>query len=364
MSRKLPLNQACPGMVTARPILGFLGQVLLREDVTLTGRHIYYLNQMEIDAIYVRDERIRGPQPRDLISCELRGECRALISRVMRDMEGETAGRSVLAAREKEILLRVNELIDEILNREDSLLQLADIRSRDGYVFAHSVNCCVLSCLIGVRLGFERETLTVLAVGSLLHDLGLIAVPRMIISKPGSLTEGEYLSVQQHPAHGLELLKKTKLFSERAGAIILEHHERSMGQGYPRALKKDQCSVLSRIVAVADVYDALTSDKPYRAAYPAHRALEMLRSLGGEYFDGEILNLFLHHAIPYPVGTYVQLSNGESGFVVENRAGFNQRPVVRVLYRRDKSAHPAPFHLDLKKNLDMKVMAVLEEPPP
>ncbi len=359
--RKVSINHLKPGMVTGKPVLGFLGQVLLNSGITINARHIYYLKQVGIDAIYVYDERMGEVELDDLISQEVRSECRALVAGVMKNLDAASAKNKGLAFKEKDILETVSRVIDELLDNIDTLIQLSDIRAHDGYVFAHSVNCCVLSTLIAVKMGYDRNTLKLLATGALLHDIGLVAIPQMILKKPGSLTEIEYEAVKKHPQYGYEILRKSKLFSERLGEIILQHHERYGGSGYPHGLKGKEIASLARIAMVADVYDALTSDKVYRRAYPIHEAIEMMMAWGGEMFDMEALSVLLENLTAYPVGSHVLLSTGESGLVIKNVPGYSLRPLIRLLYKKDFSPHPSPYDLDLSRVVDITITGLVDE---
>jgi HD-GYP domain-containing protein (c-di-GMP phosphodiesterase class II) len=359
--RKVPIENARPGMVTKKPILGFLGQVLLNSDITINQRHIYYLRQMGIGAIYIHDDRMNDVVVEEPVSSEVRGESRALVARIIRDLDSAGVNSKGIAINDKAILKTVSKIVEEVIEHKEVLNQLSDIRAHDGYLFAHSVNCCVIAALIAVKMNYDLKTIRILATGSLLHDIGLVAVPRMVLSKPGLLSEEEFLVVKRHPRLGYELLKGTRLFSERVAGVILQHHERIQGQGYPCGLKGKEIASLARIVAVADVYDALTSDKSYREAYPVHIAIEMMTAWGGELFDLDVLNTFLENVTAFPVGSHVLLNSGESGFVVENTPGFSYRPVVRILYKDEYTPHPAPFDLDLKKVLDLTVERLVSE---
>jgi HD-GYP domain-containing protein (c-di-GMP phosphodiesterase class II) len=359
--RKVAIENVKPGMITRKPILGFLGQVLLNADVEIKPNHIYYLKQMGINAIYVHDSQMNDVEVEDVISFEVRGASRALVAQVMKDLDAAGSSNKGVAIKDKEVLATVMKIVEELIDHKDVLVQLSDIRAQDGYLFAHSVNCCVLATLIATKMNYDLNTLKILATGALLHDIGLIAIPQMILKKPGALTAEEYEAVKQHPQYGYEIFKKSKLFSERAGDVVLQHHERSQGQGYPQSLKGKEIASLARIMLVADVYDALTSDKLYRKAYPVHEAIEMLISWGGEMFDLDVLKVFLEIVTAYPVGSHVQLSSGESGLVVANNPGFALHPVVRLLYKRDFSPHPAPFDLDLRQALDMTVDRLIDE---
>ncbi len=358
--RKVNLKNVKDGMVTAKPVLGFLGQVLLNADMEIKEKHIYYLKRMGIDSIYVCDSNIKT-KVNDPISDETRSESRALVGQVMKDLDSPNPLKKGIMFNEKEVLSIVSRIVEELISNREVLFQLTDIRAKDGYLFAHSVNCCVIATMIGVKMNYDRNTLKILATGSLLHDIGLIIVPQIILKKAGSLSSSEFNKVKEHPRYGYEIFKKTKIYSERAAEVILQHHERNFGQGYPLGLQGKEIASLARIMIVADVYDALTSEKTYRDAYPVHEALDIMIAQGGECFDLDVLNIFLENVSAYPVGTIVKLSNGEIGMVTANSPGYSLRPVIRVLYKNDLSDHPAPFDLDLKKALELTVDDIVDE---
>lgn len=359
--RKVSVDQLEDGMVTKKPVLGFLGQVMLNADIEIKPKHIYYLKRMGVNAVYVHDPRLEDVEVRDLATDELRSESRALIAQIMKDVDSASAEKKGLAFKEKEVQDVISKVVNQVLNVKDAPVQISDIRTQDGYVFAHSVNCCLLATLIGARMNYEARFLHVLATGALIHDIGLVAIPRAILKKPGALTDEEYSSVKKHPAIGYELFRRSKMFSERVGEVILSHHERYLGQGYPGGLREKEIPSLARIVMVADVFDALTSDKVYRLAYPVHKAMEMLNDWSGELFDPEVVDCFLESLAAYPIGTHVMLSNGESGLVVANIPGYTHRPVVRLLYKKDFSPHPSPYDLDLSRVKDMAITGLVGE---
>lgn len=200
-----------------------------------------------------------------------------------------------------------------------------------------------------------------LATGALLHDLGMVAIPKYILNKRGVLTKEGYEIVKRHPYYGYEILKNSPLFSAGAGDIIVHHHERFQGQGYPQGLQGGNISSLAQTVGIVDVYDSLTSERPYRKAFQPHQALELIMSWGETSFDLTIMNSFLSSIAAYPLGTQVYLSNGESGLVIANNADLTLRPVVRVLFTgEDLAPHPSPYDLDLSQYLDLTIIRVLD----
>ena len=364
--RKIPLDAARPGMILAKDVYGSMGQTLLKTDNTLKPRYLTYLEQAGIEYIYVKDLRIKDVVVDDPITDRTRYEARTMVREITSGLKAsERQGKIAKSINvgNWDILNTVNKIVDELLENRDIMVQLVDIRSKDNYLFAHSVNCAVMATLVAKKMKMKVKELRWIATGALFHDLGMIAIADEIVSKPAELTEAEYKEIKKHPLLGYEIFKLTDILDARAGAVVLQHHERFQGQGYPRGLKGKEISTLAQITGIADVYDALTSDRPYRKAYKPHEAVEMLLSWGEEYFDVTILQHFLSVVAAYPIGFHVLLSNGESGLVIDNNPGFTLRPVVRILYKDGETISPLeePYDLDLSQVLDLTIEKVLDE---
>lgn len=212
----------------------------------------------------------------------------AVIAGVMKDLDAPAYDKKGLAIREKDILTVVSRIVEALIDNRQVINQLSDIRMPDGYLFAHSVNCCIIATMLGVKMNYDIKTLRQLATGALLHDIGFVALPKMILKKPDKLTDEEYEAVKKHPQHGHEIFRRSNLYSKEAAEIILQHHERCQGQGYPRGIRLDNTSELAQIVSLVDVYDALTSEKNYRDRYYVHEAIEMILGWGEELFNPKI----------------------------------------------------------------------------
>ena len=358
--RKLSLEMIRPGMILAKAILGSNGQILLKSGVEIRPQYINYLKNLGINDLYVRDDRIKDVEVSDVIKDETRHEARLLVHKIMKNIQSPGCHLKTINVQDKEIIKTVNKIIEELTDNKDMIIQLVDIKSKDEYLFAHSVNCTVLTTLVGAKMNYGYKNLKLLATGTLLHDIGMVAVPEHILNKPGELTEDEFETVKKHPEYGFEIFKNSQLFDARAGAVILQHHELHQGQGYPRGIKGDRINKLAKIASIADVYDAMTSEKYYRRSYCPHQAVELLMARGGEFFDMEILNYFLSAVAAYPIGFHVFLSNGESGLVIANNPGLTLRPVIRVLYTgEDLAPHPHPYDLDLSQELGLTITSVL-----
>ena len=359
--RRISLESTQPGMILAKAILGSSGNVLLKAGIEVKPQYIVYLRELGIGHLYVRDSRIEDVESKDVVSEETRHEARLLVKKTLKALQSPAAQKKGIMIQDKDIIETASKIVNELLDNREMVFQLDDIRACADYLFAHSVNCSILSTLVATKIGHNVKNLKYLAVGALLHDIGMVAIPEQILNKSGELTEDEYATVKNHPVYGYELFKKTSLFSARSGAVILQHHERFQGQGYPYGTSGDKITPLAQILSIVDVYDALVSDRPFRKAFQPHQAVEMLLSWGGEYFETDILNEFLSVVAAYPVGFHIILSNGESGLVVANNPGFTLRPIVRVLYTgEDLAPHPSPYDLDLSKCLDLTVTGVLD----
>ncbi len=364
IQRKIDIKNARPGMVVARPIYGLGGECLLKDGIELRPEYIEQLKTLKVKSIYVYDERLEGVVVEDVVSEETRLEACSFVREIMdisKDSNGKYRGK--IHHLEKRMEKVVTRIIDEILESKENMINLVDIRTADNYTFAHCVNVSVLSSLMTIKMGYERENMKQVALGSLLHDLGKAKIPGKVLKKTDYLTEDEYDMIKSHPEKGYKLFKNNSNFSNLAGDIILQHHERYDGSGYPNGLKNGEIEPAAQAVAIIDVYDALTADRPYRKAYRPHEAIQIF-SVSGASFNVDYLQLFLSFVAGYPIGTHVYLSNDESGLVVDNPPGYPLRPKVRVFYRGENLEQiPNPYEIDLAKKFNVVVTEIIEDDP-
>ncbi|MCL6611374.1 MAG: HD-GYP domain-containing protein [Peptococcaceae bacterium] len=306
---------------------------MLAKGTILTERFIERLKELGIPSLYVEDGLLPDIEIDDVISEETRTNAVSLVRSLMGE-KGQEPGAVLKKATilGKELAATVFEIVDQLLMNRNTMVNLVDIRSHDQYTFNHSVNVCVLSVLTGIAMGYSRDRLGLLAMGSLLHDVGKIRIPPEILNKPGKLSAEEYELVKMHCQFGFEIIKSSEVTDIVAASISLQHHERYDGQGYPHRLKEKKIHEFSRIVGVVDTYDAVTSDRVYRKAFPPHEAYELISGAGGHLFDYEITRAFLSYIPAYPVGTIVILNTNEVGAVVENVRGYSKFPRVRILF--------------------------------
>ncbi|WP_026176971.1 HD-GYP domain-containing protein [Desulfurispora thermophila] len=330
--RRVPVTALHAGMKIARPVYSAGGQMLLSAGLELTERYIERLGKLGINFVYVEDGLLPDLEVDDVISDETRSRARSLMRELLQSSTGKRVDIKRCLLLSKEIQSVVENIVDELLGNKNLIFDMMDIRTHDDYTFAHSVNVGVLAVMAGLAMKMPRERLLQLGKGAMLHDIGKIDLPLSILNKPGKLTEDEFDQIKKHCQVGMQILKHSGYVNIVEAAVALQHHERYDGSGYPGGLRGEQIHLFSRITSIADVYDAITSNRVYRPAFPPHEAYELLAAGGGSMFDYEIVRIFIEIIAPYPLGTIVELSNGEIAAVVENIPGFNLYPRVRVLF--------------------------------
>ncbi len=232
----------------------------------------------------------------------------------------------------KQIVQRVDTVVDKMVgylrNDSNTLVNINDLKSYDDYTFHHSLSVAVLAVAIGQRLGFSSEQLNRLGMCAMMHDIGKTAIPVEIIRKASKLDMGEMSLIKTHSTAGFEYLKKAGVGDEELWQAVLGHHEKMDGTGYPQGLKGEEIPLWSRIISVADVYDALTSNRPYRRPMEPADAIEYIMGGAGSSFDFDVVQALVRKIDLYPIGSVVELSDGRMAEVIDNE---NQmRPVIRL----------------------------------
>lgn len=240
----------------------------------------------------------------------------------------------------------VEDMISELFEKKDFVLALSQMRSIDDYTYQHSVNVGVLSLMIGIDMNLDSHSLKQLGVGAMLHDIGKTMVPEDIIKKPSELTRDEYAEVKKHTYYGYEMLRQTDI-SEEAAQIALYHHEKFDGSGYGKGLKSSKIPLFSRIVAVADVYDAMSNDRIYQRKTAHDKVYREITHLGDIHFDTEIMVIFARHLNIYPTGTGVILNSGQRGIVLEQNRLYPESPFIRIFTPENRDLKKLYYDLDL-----------------
>ncbi|MFZ6644267.1 HD-GYP domain-containing protein [Undibacterium sp. TJN25] len=249
----------------------------------------------------------------------------------------------------EEAMPLVEEITASVIRNQDALIGLARLKSKDDYTYMHSVAVCALMVALAKQLRLSPQETRDAGVAGLLHDIGKMAVPVTILSKPGKLTDAEFRSVKAHPEAGYKMLQGGIGVSEAAMDVCLHHHEKMDGTGYPHGLKGEEISLVARMGAVCDVYDAITSDRPYKQGWcPADSLRKMAEWSKNKHFDERVFQAFVKSIGIYPCGTLVRLESGRLGVVVEQQVGKSLlQPKVRVFFSSKSMTYIVPELLDL-----------------
>ncbi|GAA4011555.1 HD-GYP domain-containing protein [Actimicrobium antarcticum] len=242
----------------------------------------------------------------------------------------------------------VEEIAASVMRNPGALIGLARLKTADDYTYMHSVAVCALMIALANQLGLDDNTTRELGLAGLLHDIGKMAVPSTILNKPGKLTDEEFVSVKQHPAAGHKMLLDATGISDIALDVCLHHHEKMNGSGYPDRLAGEQISLFARMGAVCDVYDAITSNRPYKQGWCPSESLSKMAEWSKGHFDEVVFQAFVRSIGIYPVGTLVRLESGRLGVVVEQQESKSLlKPKVRVFFSSKAMSHIKPELLDL-----------------
>jgi len=250
----------------------------------------------------------------------------------------------------------VNEIADSVERNPGAIVSLARLKTSDAYTFMHSVAVCALMVSLARQLQLSEALAREAGMAGLVHDMGKALMPTEVLNKPGALTQEEFAIMKSHPEAGYQLLKEGGAVGEVALDVCLHHHEKVNGRGYPKGLKGDEISLYAKMGAVCDVYDAITSNRPYKVGWdPADSLTKMAAWTKEGHFDERVFQAFVKSIGIYPTGSLVKLQSGRLAVVVEQGKGSLLSPIVRVFFST-KSNQPIPVELiDLGKSVDQIV---------
>ncbi|MHB9143956.1 MAG: HD-GYP domain-containing protein [Symbiobacteriia bacterium] len=343
------------GARLARTIYSPDGRVLLSAGVTLQGSYLNKLKELGVTGLFVSDGVADDIDLPEIVRQETRMAAVQVLHQSMAQIPQERLP-NVSAVRRA-----VEDLVAEIMAATDLVIGMVDLKSLDGYTFAHSVNVAILAIMVGRSLDFSHGQLLELGTGALLHDIGKCLVPQEYLQKAGELNAEEFLAVKKHTDLGFHVLRTQFQVGLMVAHVAFQHHERIDGTGYPRGLKGDDMIDFAKLVAAADVYDAVTSDRVYRSRSTPEEGMRVLHELAGIKLDERYVRRLTSLVVPYPPATTVRLSDGSIALVVAIDTADLRRPQVRIM--RDpqgrKLSGPA-VNIDLtKSNLNITGPACL-----
>ena len=240
----------------------------------------------------------------------------------------------------------VEQIANSVLRNGGALVSLARLKTADNYTYMHSVAVCALMIAVARRLGLDPQQVSDAGMAGLLHDLGKALIPKEILDKPGKLTDAEFAIIKTHPAEGHKLLLAGSGIAEAVKDVCLHHHEKIDGSGYPEGLNGETMSLFAKMGAVCDVYDAITSNRPYKAGWDPAESIKQMADWKG-HFDPTVFQAFVKSLGIYPVGAFVRLESGRMGVVVEQHESSLLKPKIRVFFSARSQAYIVPETIDL-----------------
>jgi len=256
-------------------------------------------------------------------------------------------------------------IVDDLMNAfstDASLLNnMTNLKQNSAYAFTHSINTAILSINMATALKLDTKQVQEVGIGALLHNLGMSMVGERILNTSRKLNKSEHIDVQKHIGYGLYLVGKFRGLPATTRMIMYQNKEQADGTGYPRRRTKNATHKFARIVSVADVYDAMTTDRPWRKAHPPYRTMEYLLSQAHKKFDAEIITGLLRYMSLFPIGSFVSLESGDIACVVHSNFDDFYHPIVSVLSDANREAYTPPSIVDLHTQKDIKVASVIEE---
>lgn len=255
-----------------------------------------------------------------------------------------------------------NKSIDAIFNNPDSLACMLNIRHKDEYLLEHSVSVSIYITLFARYLKMDRKVIEQLSIGAFLHDVGKIMIPDEILNKPGKLTDDEFTIMKTHANHSIDIIKKTPGISRLSLDVAALHHEKLNGQGYPFQVKADKIHKYGRMIAICDIFDALTATRVYKKGFPHAKAFAILRELAQqEHLDATLVDHFIKCVGVFPVGSLVQLESKKLALVKERNDGDPTNPKVHSFYSVKLNNYLNKQNIDLSTCDDFIVKGVRAE---
>ncbi len=252
------------------------------------------------------------------------------------------------AVNAKAALRLVDDIAASVARNEGALISLVRLKNKDDYTYMHSVAVCALMVALAKELGLSEAETKQAGMAGLLHDIGKAGVPIEVLNKPGALTDEEFTTVKLHPERGHAMLVKANITDEVVLDVCLHHHEKVNGMGYPHKLKADEISLFAKMGAVCDVYDAVTSNRPYKDGWEPGVSLHRMAQWA-EHFDDTVFKAFVKSVGIYPIGSMIKLKSGRLAVVIDQSSKSLLTPIVKVFFSTKSNSRIPIEVLDLSK---------------
>lgn len=340
---ELDINEIRPGMVLQKDVY-FNGNLLLGKGTVIKPSYINQLKVRQIQKVSVFAGEVNLndilPNPVQQFYAKAYQEVTALLDAIKEDKPISPG----------DVFNLVEQILKTIFSHQNTILQLTGFPGVCDYYYAHSLDVCIYSLITGKALNLDNNKLLTLGMGALLHDVGKTKIPESILFKPNSLTPREYEIAKEHARHSYEILNQIPIFKRDIAQIALQHHERCDDSGYPQQLKAAEIHPLAKIVAIADIYDALTSDRVYNRKILPHEAAEYLLGISSTQIDRVTTTFFIKNVAIYPPGSQVLLNTNEIAIVTDHNPQMPLRPALKIITDRKRNPLKNPYHCDLQSN--------------
>ena len=350
--RSISVEELTPGIKVAKSIYNSQGNILVAQGEALSQANINRLKELGITNIYINkagEPEVEVPEP-------ISSQCRNQIVQEVKKAVQTTIEDNYIQFKSVEQI--VEGIMEEILSQEEIIFHLRDIRNHDNYLFSHLVSVASLSLTIAVDLDYTRPELKKVAVGGLLHDIGLIMIDEKLNYK---ISQQQHKKYKHHTRYGYDILREAPGISLVAAEIAYQHHEKLDGTGYPRNLIGDSIHDFAQLVAVANIYDKLTNPHPANSKkkLPPHKGLKFLAQLKENKLNSDYVAVMQEHIANYPLGTEVLLNNGQHAIVTGLHQQNLAAPVVKILQEQPGGRVKAIKEVDLLTTDHLEIKRVI-----
>lgn len=327
------------GMIIGRTIWNDSGTPLLQDGVKVSERIINRLQMLNIHYVYIEDRISLGIELVETIPPQVRHHAIKKIENSFKEIKqpnGKPGATHCLDEKSKQFVSIIDDLMNFILGSKEIVTVLSDAFIYDEYIYQHSLQVTIYSISIARKLGYNAEEIRQIGIGAMLHDVGKMLVPFEILNKPGKLTSEEFDEMKLHAKYGFDLLRNLHTISLLSAHCAFQHHERLDGSGYPRGLVDYEIHPYAKIIAVADVFDAITSNRIYRGKMLPSQGMNIILEGSGTLYDKKVVEAFQKTIATYTNGTIVLLSDGRRGVVAKQNSENPSLPSLRIFEEEDQ----------------------------
>lgn len=332
------------------------GKILLVSGTKLTKNYIRQLKHKNIPAVYIDDEISKDIEIKNVLDDVLRFKAVNKIKNIVNDLIPRNKNKTIMDNKQyldvKNIIYRI---INNMEKNKDILFNMVEMMSTDVATYNHMVNVAILSILVARELNIPEDKINEIATGAIIHDIGKLQIPPEILNKSQNLTELEAETIREHTRYGYDIIKDNVSVSSIVKTIVLLHHEKIDGSGYPMGLKGHDINIYTQIVSVCNMYDGMVRDRVYKRKVPIYKALEAISSEAIAKHDRKIYDALVKNITFFPQGSGVLLNTGQKGLVTKVNKDNPTRPKVKLVLNPDGRLYRGFKIVDLMEDLTLFV---------